>query len=97
MSRSPYCDKKSPCMGCGDCCSLLVCGYAMQQRGFDKSNAGPCEYLREHPNNPGHYDCGLYVDLMKSGKKVRASIMARDLHFGQGCTNPINSRRKALL
>lgn len=95
MSRSRLCHRKFRCLQCGDCCHLFVCGYAMELRGFGASNRGPCEHLR--PQADGRMLCGVYLDHLGNGRRARANIMSRHLHFGQGCTGPRNRRRQTLL
>lgn len=97
MSRSPYCDRRSPCLRCSDCCRVLVCGWAMERRPVGASQRGPCEWLRPDPERAGRYLCGFYLDLLAAGQRVQADIMRRQLHFGQGCTNPNNPRRLAVM
>lgn len=86
MSRIKLTDRHKPCRRCGECCRGLVCGYAMAAR-FRKMRTdqnGPCEWLIEHED--GTTSCGLYLDAVQEGRRVRANIMARQLHFGMGCT-----------
>jgi len=68
----------------------------MEQRAkaMRSDNRGPCEYL--DPQDDGRMLCGLYLMQMNNGRKVRAGIMARHLHFGHGCTYPGNERRRHL-
>ncbi len=93
MSKKPnLCDKKHPCLMCGDCCCIVVCGYAMEQRlkqGNQKIN-GPCEFLLEQPD--GRQLCGLYTQF----GRVNQMVMRQELHFGKGCTNPKTAGRVRL-
>lgn len=97
MSRSRFCQKKHPCVRCGDCCQGLVCGYAVQERyKHNRTDSdGPCEFLR--PAGDGKQLCGLYLDYLAGGQRVRADIMRREVRFGQGCTWPGNPRRQAFM
>jgi len=97
MKKSNLCDKKHPCLMCGDCCCIVVCGWAMEQRvracngDLTKVNInGPCEFLREQPD--GRNLCGLYLAL----GRVTQMVMRQELHFGKGCTNPKTAGRVRL-
>jgi len=70
----------APCVGCGYCCSKVLCMLAYQKHFSEGVTSPPCPELRHHD---GRYWCGIIEDAPE-GQKIQ---YMEALGIGAGCSS----------
>ena len=69
-------ERNHDCVGCGYCCSKVICLVGFQKHG----PKNPCPELREHD---GRFWCGLIEDA----KGIEREELMDQLAIGAGCSS----------